>query len=200
MNRVWGYIRVSTKEQNTERQVKEILPYVSTESHLIIEKQSGKDFDRKKYQSLKNLMDVGDTLVIKSIDRLGRNYQQIKDEWQDLTKRGVYIKVLDTPLLDTSKYIDDDLMASFVANIVLEVLSYVAENERKNTKQRQREGIEIARAKGKHMGRPKAKYPDNWKEVYTQWKNGNITGVHAMKETNLKKSTFYKLVKSYEGR
>lgn len=200
MNKIWGYVRVSSKEQNEDRQVSEILPLVSTESHLIIEKQSGKNFDREKYQSLKNLMDSGDTLIIKSLDRLGRNYHQIKEEWNDLTDRGIFIKVLDTPLLDTSKYIDDNLMASFVSNIVLEVLSYVAENERKNIKSRQREGIANAKAKGVNLGRPKAEYPSNWKTVYAEWKNGDYTAVHAMKLTNLTKTTFYNLVKQYEKR
>lgn len=198
MNKTWGYVRVSSKEQNEDRQVNEILPLVSTESHLIIEKMSGKNFDRPKYKALKNLMDKNDTLIIKSLDRLGRNYHQIKEEWDDLNKRGIYIKVLDMPLLDTSKYIDDNLMASFLSNIVLEVLSYVAENERKNIKERQKEGIANAKAKGKHLGRPKAKYPSNWKEVYQRYKSKELKAVEAMKECNLTKTTFYKLVKEYE--
>lgn len=200
MNKIWGYVRVSSKEQNEDRQVSEILPLVSTESHLIIEKQSGKNFDREKYQSLKNLMDSGDTLIIKSLDRLGRNYYQIKEEWNDLIDRGIFIKVLDTPLLDTSKYIDDNLMASFVSNIVLEVLSYVAENERKNIKTRQKEGIANAKVKGVNLGRPKIEYPSNWETVYAEWKKGEYTAVQAMKLTNLTKTTFYNLVKQYEKR
>lgn len=200
MKKIWGYVRVSSKEQNEGRQVNDILPLVSTESHLIIEKMSGKNFDRPKYQSLKNLMDCSDTLIIKSLDRLGRNYQQIKQEWSELTKKGIYIKVLDMPMLDTSKYIDDNLMATFVSNIVLEVLSYVAENERKNIKERQKEGIANAKAKGKILGRPKAKYPSNWNNVYQRYKSKEIKAVNAMKECNLTKTTFYKLVKQYEKR
>lgn len=199
-NKIWGYARVSTKEQNESRQTEEILPLLSSPSHLIVEKQSGKDFNRPKYNALKDLMDTGDTLVIKSLDRLGRNYEQIKDEWKCLTDRGIFIKVLDNPLLDTSKYSDNDLMAKFISNIVLEVLSFVAENERKNIKQRQAEGIAIAKAKGKKLGRPSADYPSNWVEVYTKWKQGSITAVQAMRECGLTKTTFYKLVKKYEKR
>lgn len=197
MNKIWGYVRVSSKDQNEERQLNEIVPLVSTESHVLVEKISGKDFNRPKYKALKDLMDKGDTLIIKSLDRLGRNYQEIKNEWKDLNNRGIYIKVLDTPLLDTSKYINDDLMSSFLSNIVLEVLSYVAENERKNIKSRQKEGIANAKAKGKHLGRPKATYPSNWNEVYSRWKNNEITAVEAMKLCNLTKTTFYKLAKQY---
>lgn len=198
MNKIWGYARVSSKSQNEERQVEELLPIVTSEAYLIIDKQSGKDFNRPKYQWLKELLDSGDTLVIKSLDRLGRNYNQIKEEWDALIKKGVYIKVIDNPLLDTSKYKDNDLMSQFMSNIVLEVLSFVAENERKNIKQRQAEGIAIAKASGKHLGRPRATFPVNWTSVYSRWKQGSITAVRAMKECGLTKTTFYKLVKQYE--
>lgn len=197
-NKTWGYARVSSKEQNEARQVEELLPLLSSPSHLIIEKQSGKDFNRPKYNALKDLMDSGDTLVIKSLDRLGRNYEQIKAEWKELTDKDIYINVLDNPMLDTSKYNNNDLMAKFTSNIVLEVLSFVAENERKNIKQRQAEGIAIAKANGKSLGRPKTQYPSNWLTVYSSWKQGKLTAVQAMKETGLTKTTFYKLVKQYE--
>lgn len=200
MNKVWAYVRVSSKDQNIDRQINEVLPLVSTESHVIVEHASGKNFERIKYQSLKNLMDNGDTLIIKSLDRLGRNYTQIKEEWYDLQKKGIFIKILDMPLLDTSKYINDNLMAAFLNNIVLEVLSYVAENERKNIRQRQKEGIEIAKKKGKHLGRPRAEYPDNWESIYYDYKNGKIKAVDAIRLSNLKKTTFYKLIKQYENK
>ena len=145
-------------------------------------------------------MDKGDTLVIKSLDRLGRNYSQIKEEWLELSNRGIYIKVLDNPLLDTSRYEDNDLMAQFTSNLILEVLSFVAENERRNIKQRQAEGIAVAKAKGKSFGRPKINYPSNWKKVYSLWNQNNITAAQAMKDTGLTKTTFYKLVKEYEKR
>ncbi|MBR0420185.1 MAG: recombinase family protein [Erysipelotrichaceae bacterium] len=195
---VWGYVRVSSKDQNEDRQVEEIRPLVTTESHLLIEKQSGRDFNRPIYNSLKNIMREDDVLVIKSLDRLGRNYEQIKNEWEDLNKRGIKIKVLDTPLLDTSKY-DDDLMGKFVSDVVLNVLSFVAENERKNIKQRQTEGIAVAKAKGVRFGRPAAKLPENFPEVYKEWKSGKIKAVEAINKTGLKKSSFYNLVKRYES-
>ena len=198
MSKVWGYIRVSAKDQHEDRQVAELLPLVSSRSHLIIEKQSGKNFERPKYQWLKDIMDKGDTLVIKSLDRLGRNYSQIKEEWHELVKQGIYIKVLDSPILDTSEYKNNDLMAQFISNVVLEVLYFVAENERKNIKSRQAEGIAIAKATGKHLGRPRASFPSNWSTVYSQWKQGSMTAVQAMKECGLTKTTFYKLVKQYE--
>ena len=197
MAAVWGYIRVSTKDQNEDRQVKEILPLVTTKSHLIIEKISGKDFDRPKWNALKDIMVEGDTLVIKSLDRLGRNYHQMKDEWIELNKKGIIVHVIDTPLLNTDRY-DNELMISLTVNIVFEVLSFVAENERKTTLQRQKEGIKVARNKGIKFGRPNIQFPSNWKTVYAEWQNGNITAVEAMKQTKLKKSTFYKLVKIYK--
>ena len=192
---VWGYARVSTSQQNEDRQIVELRPLVTTESHLLVEKQSGKDFDRPIYKSLKNIMREGDTLVVKSLDRLGRNYEQMKEEWKDLSDRGIKIRVLDTPMLDTSKY-DDELMGKFVSDVVLNVLSFVAENERKNIKQRQMEGIAIAKAKGIRFGRASIPYPDNYQEVITEWKKGEITAVEAMKLLNLKKTTFYKMLKN----
>ena len=194
---IWGYARVSSIDQNLDRQIDSLLPLVTTESHLIIEKQSGKDFERPKWKSLKNIMNEHDTLIVKSLDRLGRNYRQIKEEWKEITDKGIYIKVLDNPLLDTSIYADNDLMAQFTSNIVLEVLSFVAENERKNTHQRQMEGIRIAKEKGVKFGRPSIQYPKQWEHYYNLWINNEITAVQFMKAVNLKKSTFYNLIKKY---
>lgn len=194
---VWGYARVSSKDQNEDRQIVELQPLVTTESHLLIEKQSGNNFDRPIYKSLKNIMRDGDVLVIKSLDRLGRNYDQMKEEWKDLFDRGIRIRVLDTPMLDTSKY-DDELMGKFVSNIVLNVLSFVAENERKNIKQRQAEGIAIAKARGVKFGRPKTKIPDNFDLIYDEWKSGKIKAVDAIKILGIKKTTFYKMAKQHQ--
>ena len=194
---VWGYARVSSKEQNEDRQIVELQPLVTTESHLLVEKQSGRNFDRPIYKSLKNIMRNGDVLVIKSLDRLGRNYDQMKEEWKDLSDRGIKIKVLDTPMLDTSKY-DDELMGKFVSDVVLNVLSFVAENERKNIKQRQAEGIAVAKAKGTKFGRPEIKRPDNFDEIYKKWKNGEIKAVKAIELLGIKKTMFYKFVKEKE--
>ena len=193
---IWAYVRVSTREQKEDRQVEELSDLVTTESHLIIEKQSGKDFDRPLYQSMKNIMREGDTLIIKSLDRLGRNYEQMKDEWKDLSDRGIMIKMLDSPLLDSSKY-DNDLMGKFVSDVVFNVLSFCSENERKNIKQRQAEGIAIAKAKGVRFGRPPIVYPDNFSKVYKDWKNGELTAVEAMKQLRIKKTSFYNMVKRY---
>lgn len=190
----WGYVRVSSKDQNEGRQIAELAPLVTTESHLIVEKQSGKDFERPLWHALKNIMREGDTLIIKSLDRLGRNYEQIKEEWRDLGHRGIKINVLDSPLLNTDKY-DDDLMSSFASNIVFEVLSFVAENERRSISQRQREGIAVAREKGIKFGRPKLQKPDNWEDVIADWQAGKITARKAMELTGIQRSTFYKMVK-----
>ena len=195
---IWGYARVSTTQQNEDRQVVELRPLVTTESHLIVEKQSGKDFERPMYKSLKNIMREGDVLVIKSLDRLGRNYEQMKDEWKDLSDKGIKVKVLDTPLLDTSKY-DDELMGRFVSDVVFSVLSYVAENERKNIKDRQKEGIAVAKAKGVKFGRPSIQMPDNFETQYKELKEVKITAVKAYRTLNLTKTTFYKMVKKYES-
>lgn len=194
---VWGYARVSSKDQNEDRQIIELQPLVTTESHLLVEKQSGKNFERPIYNSLKNIMREGDVLVVKSLDRLGRNYDQMKDEWKDLSDKGIKIKVLDTPMLDTSKY-DDELMGKFVSDVVLNVLSFVAENERKNIKHRQSEGIAAAKAKGIKFGRPEMEKPENFDEVYKKWKNGEIKAVKAIEMLGLKKTRFYKFVKEYE--
>lgn len=194
---VWGYARVSTVQQTEDRQIVELRPLVTTESHLLVEKQSGKNFDRPIYQSLKNIMREGDTLVIKSLDRLGRNYEQMKDEWKDLSDKGIKVRVLDTPMLDTSRY-DDELMGKFVSDVVFSVLSYVAENERKNIKERQKEGIAVAKAKGVRFGRPTIEYPYNFGTVISDLKEGKIKAIEAMKLMNLKKTTFYKMIRKSE--
>lgn len=195
---VWGYVRVSSIHQNVDRQVESLLPYVTTRTHLIIEKQSGKDFERPKYLAMKELMQKNDILVIQSLDRLGRNYEMIKEEWQDIIKKGVKIKVLDNELLDTTRYKENDLLSDFLSNIVLEVLSFVADNERKKIKERQSTGIAIAKKKGVKFGRPAIKYPKDWEKYYIQWKEKKITSVAFMNVLDLKKTTFYKLLKEYE--
>ena len=191
----FGYARVSTKDQNLDRQIKELLEQGINEREIYADKQSGKDFNRPKYPALKNVLREGDTLIIKSIDRLGRNYNEILNEWQEITKDiKVNIKVLDMPLLDTTQN-PETLTSTFVADLVLQILSYVAQTERDFNKKRQSEGIAIAKEKGKHLGRPKAQKPDNWNEVIKQWESGKITAVKAMELTGTTKSTFYKLLK-----
>ncbi len=145
-----------------------------------------------------NALRRGDTLVIKSIDRLGRNYTEIQNEWKRITKEiGADIRVLDMPLLDTTVN-KDNLTDTFIADIVLQILAYVAEQERVNIRRRQAEGIEAAKTRGQHLGRPRAEYPHNWQEVYDRWKAHEITAVKAMGQLKLKKNTFYKLVKRFE--
>ena len=194
-----AYIRVSDDSQNLDRQFEAIKAFGIDDKHIYQDKQSGRDFERIGYQYMKRALEASDVLVIMSIDRLGRNYNDIIREWREITKEiKADIKVLDMPLLDTSK--NKDLIGTLISDIVLQLLSYVAEQERVNIKKRQAEGIAIAKAKGKHLGRPKATCPVNWVEVYSQWKQRNITAVKAMETTRLSKVTFYKLVKQYEGK
>lgn len=198
MEKIFGYARVSSKEQNLDRQIEELIKYGVEERDIIVDKQSGKDFNRNGYKTLKyNLLRNGDTLVIKELDRLGRNMEQIKVEWKELEDVGVNLVVIDNPILNTAG--KTDLEKKLISNIVFELLSYMSEKERLKIKQRQAEGIKIAKEKGKKFGRPKVGYPDNWEEVYNRWLNKEITAVVAMYELNLKKNTFYKLVKQFQN-
>ena len=197
----YGYVRVSSKDQNEERQIQAMLEAGVSMERLFIDKQSGKDFDRSEYQTLKRMLkdSPNSLLVILSIDRLGRNYKEILKEWQELTTDcKADIKVLDMPLLDTTQY--KDLLGTFISDLILQVLSFVAEQERKNIKTRQAEGIAVAKAKNVKFGRPVFVAPDNFEEEYKKWKSGNQTAVETIRNTNMKKSTFYKMVKLYENR
>lgn len=195
--KIFGYVRVSSTDQNTSRQLKDLEEIGINERDIFIDKVSGKNFDRPEYKTLKATLRKGDLLYIKSIDRFGRNSNDIKKEWEEITQIiGADIKVIDMPMLDTTQF--KDLIGNFVSNLVLEVLSFVAEQERDSIRKRQKEGIAIAKLQGKHLGRPSAEYPKNFKEVYTNWKKENITGVKAMELLQIKKTTFYKLVKQYE--
>lgn len=197
MKKIYGYARVSSKEQNLDRQIESLKKYGVEERDIITDKQSGKDFNREGYITLKNsLLREGDILVIKELDRLGRNMDHIKQEWQELEKLGVNIVVLDNPVLNTEG--KTDLERKLIGNIIFELLTYMAQKEREKIKQRQREGIDAAKALGKHLGRPRAIYPDNWNEIYTKWKNGEIKAVEAMNLMGLKKNTFYNLIKRLE--
>lgn len=198
MNKIYGYARVSTKEQNLDRQINALIEYGVQRENIKTDKESGKDFDRPMYQLLKNdILREGDTLVIKELDRLGRNMEQTKEEWAYLEKQGISIVVIDTPVINTAG--KSDLERKLISNIMLELLSYVAEKERLKIKQRQLEGIENAKQKGKHLGRPKAEFPILFEEYYKKWKDGEITATKCMQILNLKRTTFYKLVKQYEG-
>lgn len=198
-NRVYGYARVSTKGQNEERQIEALLESGVEERFIFVDKQSGKDFNREQYQVLKNALRENDLLVIKSIDRLGRNYDMILNEWRDITKNiKADIKVLDMPMLDTSK--NKELLGSVISDIVLALLSYVAEQERIFIKERQREGIDIALKNGtktgRNFGRPKIDRPSNFDEVVLLWKNKKIKTKDAMEMLNLRPNTFYNFIKT----
>ncbi len=196
-SRTYYYARVSSKEQNLDRQLAAFRNLGASERDIITDKESGKDLDRMGYQALKNAMlREGDTLVIKSLDRLSRNKSDIKDELQYFKDHGIRLKVIDLPttLLDYPE--GQEWVFDMVNNILIEVLGSIAEQERITIHQRQAEGIAAAKAKGKHLGRPKAEKPDNWDEIYSIWKNGSITAVKAMELTGLKRSTFYKFAKS----
>lgn len=195
MNKTYAYVRVSSISQNTDRQIYEIKQLNVIDKNIYIDIQSGKDFNRPNYLKLKKKLKENDLLIIKSIDRLGRNYEMIIEEWTDITKNiKADIFVIDFPLLDTRKE-KTNLVGKFISDIVLQVLSFVAQNERENIRQRQREGILIAKQKGIHMGRPKYILPDNFKEICNQFKNKTIDINTALTLLKMKKSTFYKYYK-----
>ena len=194
----YGYIRVSSKEQNEARQLDALHKQGIEDKNIYMDKQSGKDFNRPKYKILYRKLKKGDVLYIKSIDRMGRNYDEIIQEWRRITRfREADIVVLDMPLLDTRR--GKDLMGTFLSDIVLQVLSFVAENERANIRQRQAEGIAAAKAKGVRFGRIPKPLPENFHAVYQQWKRGEITGTAAAKECAMPLSTFRYRAERYEN-
>ena len=186
---IYAYVRVSTREQNEDRQLIAMNELQVPQKNIFIDKQSGKDFERPRYKKLIKRLKKDDLLYIKSIDRLGRNYNEIQEQWRILTKeKAVDIVVLDMPLLDTRR--GKDLMGTFLSDIVLQVLSFVAENERINIRQRQAEGIAAAKAKGVRFGRPPKPLPGNFEEVYRRWEKGEITGTAAARGCRMPLSTF----------
>ncbi len=190
--RIHGYARVSTKEQNEARQINALKEFGISERDIYVDKVSGKSFDRPEYKRLMNVIRKGDLVVILSIDRLGRNYTEVQEQWRYITKElKADIKVLDMPLLDTRTN-GDSIDSKFISDLVLQILSYVSAKERENIKSRQAQGIANAKAEGKHLGRPKAQRPDGWDDIYFKWRNKEITAVAAMKILGLKTNTFYK--------
>lgn len=186
----YGYIRVSTRDQNEDRQRAAMQALPIPDKNLFLDKQSGKDFRRPQYQKLVRRMKKDDLLYIKSIDRLGRNYEEILEQWRILTKeKGIDIVVLDMPLLDTRR--GKDLMGTFLSDIVLQVLSFVAENERVNIRQRQAEGIAAAKARGVRFGRPPLPLPGNFHEVHRAWRDKKITLHQAAEACGMPEGTFY---------
>lgn len=188
----YGYIRVSTKEQNEDRQRIAMLEAGISENQLYLDKQSGKDFNRPAYKRLMRKLKPGDVLYVKSIDRLGRNYEDIQTQWRIITReKQVQISVLDMPLLDTRKS-GGDLTGVFVADLVLQILSYVAQTERDNTRRRQTEGIAAARLRGVRFGRPQKAIPDNFCQVEARWKRKEINSREAASCLGVSQNTFLK--------
>lgn len=195
--RKFGYIRVSSKDQNEGRQLQAMLENGLNERDIFLDKQSGKNFNREQYQLLKRMIRKGDVLYIHSLDRFGRNKEEILQEWNDITKNiQADIVVMDMPLLDTTQY--KDSLGTFIADLVLQILSWMAQEERDRIRKRQREGIDVALKNGVTFGRPKIQATKAFNEIYTKWKGGGMTAVKAMEELGVKKTTFYKLVKDYE--
>mgnify|MGYP004466412799 FL=1 len=194
----YAYVRVSTVSQNIDRQMEEMFRQDIEFKNIFIDYQSGKDFERKNYQKLIKRLKKDDLLVIKSIDRLGRDYNMILDEWKKITKIiEADIMVIDMPLLDT-RVEGKNLVGKFISDIVLQVLSFVAQNERENIKQRQAEGIRIAKAKGVHMGRPNYVLPNNYEHVINRYLKHDINNKEAQKLLNMSRGTFFKYLKIYK--
>lgn len=195
----YGYVRVSSKEQNEDRQMIALREAGIEEKNIFMDKQSGKDFNRPQYKNMCRKLKSGDVLYIKSIDRLGRNYEEVTEQWRRITKvREADIVVIDMPILDTRR--EKNLLGTFISDIVLALLSYVAENERTNIKQRQAEGIAAAKARGVKFGRPPLPIPENFHQMHKDWRAGKITIEEAAKACNMCSKTFYsKAIKQEEN-
>ena len=196
MGKIYGYVRVSSADQNEDRQLICMSDNKVPEGNVYIDKQSGKDFNRPQYKKLVKKLKAGDLLYILSIDRLGRNYEDIQKQWRILTKDiGIDICVIDMPLLDTRN--GKDLMGTFIADLVLQILSFVAQNERENIKKRQAQGIAAAKAKGVKFGRPENLLPYNFGDIVKSWDKGKISTAEALKLCNMSTSTFYRRRREY---
>ncbi len=196
MKKIYGYVRVSSTDQNEDRQMLALRQIGVADQNIFMDKQSGKDFERPNYKKLLRKLKGGDLLYVLSIDRLGRNYNEILEQWRVLIKeKDVDICVLDMPLLDTRN--GKDLMGTFIADLVLQILSFVAQNERENIRKRQAEGIAAARLKGVKFGRPEVVVPDNFGETVKLWEKGQITFDEALRRTQMKEATFYRRLREY---
>ena len=197
MGNIYGYVRVSSKDQNEDRQVITMRDMQVPEVNIFIDKQSGKDFNRPQYKRLLRKVKENDLIYIKSIDRLGRNYGEILEQWKIITRdKGVDLYVIDMPILDTRR--EKNLLGTFISDLVLTLLSYVAENERTTIRQRQAEGIAAAKARGVHFGRTPKPLPVNFHEVYQKWKMKKITVKEAAEQCGMPQTTFYEKAKKYE--
>lgn len=197
LQKKYGYMRVSTKEQNEDRQRLALLEAGVPKGQIFMDKQSGKDFNRSQYQRLLRRLDEHSVLFVKSIDRLGRNYADLNEQWRIITKeKGADIVVIDMPLLDTRR--EKNLLGTFISDIVLALFSYVAENERTNIKQRQAEGIAAAKAKGVQFGRPPLPLPDNFHKMHQDWRRGEISMEEAARACGMRPKTFYSKAVQFE--
>ncbi|EOV9526232.1 recombinase family protein [Bacillus cytotoxicus] len=196
MKRNFGYIRVSTDQQNLDRQIEALKPFVK-EKYIYSDKASGKDMEREGFQNMLKAIREGDTLYIKSIDRLGRNKQQIKEYLELFKNEGVRVKIIDLPTTMQAVPSGQEWVIDMINNIIIEVYTTLAQQERETIRQRQAEGIAAAKAKGKHLGRPVLALPKEWDKLYKQWTDGQITAVAFMDKIGMKKATFYKKVKEY---
>lgn len=194
----FGYVRVSTKDQNPERQIKTLMEMGIEERNIYVEKKSGHNFNREVYDMLVNhIMRKGDRLTVTELKRFGRNYAEIYREWHHITKElQMDIRVADMKILDTSLH--KDLLGQVITDVVLALLSYVAEGDWEERHELQRQGIEVAKEAGKHLGRPRTEFPENWEECYNRWRSREITAREAMRLMGLKKDSFYRLVKKHE--
>ena len=198
--RIFGYARVSTKEQNLDRQINLLEKYVAKEN-ILVDKASGKDLERESYKALKGALGLraGDELYITSLDRLSRNKADIKHELEWFREHQIKLKILDLPTSMVQVPEGQDWVMELITTILIEVLSSMAEQERKTIRKRQREGIDAAKQKGKHLGRPKIDYPKEYDNYYKRWKQGEITAAKMMKELGLSKSTFYRMAEAYDA-
>ena len=197
MQQIYGYVRVSSTDQNEDRQLMAMREVPVPEENIFMDKQSGKDFDRPRYKKLVKTLKQGDVLYIVSIDRLGRDYEEIQNQWRILTKeKGADIVVLDMPLLDTRR--GKDLMGTFLSDIVLQLLSFVAQNERENIRKRQAEGIAAARRNGVHLGRPSQRVPDNFEQIFKEWHTNHISPDEAAHLCGMSRTTFYRRAHAYQ--
>lgn len=192
---IYGYVRVSTKEQNESRQVVALAETGIDETRIFVDKESGKNFERTNYQRMLKKLKKGDCIVVKSLDRFGRNYKEVQDEWQKITKKGIDIKILDMPILDTTNH--KDLIGTLISDIVLQLLAYVAQTEREHIRQRQAEGIAIAKAKGIRFGRPNVYNYETYNDIFEKLHKHEITNKQAMEQIGCHENTYYKLLRQY---
>lgn len=192
----YGYARVSSIDQNEDRQLMALRSKDVTDNHIFVDKQSGRSFERPSYKRMITKLKQGDLLYVLSIDRLGRNYEEVQNQWRFLTKeKGVDVCVIDMPLLDTRQ--GKDLMGTFIADLVLQILSFVAQSERENIRRRQEEGIAAAKAKGVRFGRPAKPVPDNFESIVSEWEKKKISFQEALKQCDMSEATFYRKLKEY---